>query len=176
MKANNTPPTLSKAMVAIGFIALLVLLTAIFNKVLRDIKNPNQQLSLSVDDYGNKSVTLKRNRYGHYVATGKINDYPVDFFVDTGATRVAIPKYIADKINLKRGLKSQAQTANGLTTFYDTTIDKLSLGGITMTNVPASIAADAGLDTILLGMSFLKHLHLTQRNNTLTISVPDDKR
>mgnify|MGYP003637473079 FL=1 len=53
------------------------------------------------------------------------------------------------------------------------TIDKLALGDIIMTNVPASISSGMEFDEILLGMSFLKHLHLSQQGKQLRISVPD---
>ncbi len=174
MKSNTEPPTFSKSVIVVIWIVLLSLATFTFNKVLDDIDNPNQQLLVSVDNYGNKAITLKRNRYGHYMATGKINGYSVDFLVDTGATLVAVPKHIAAKLNLKRGQVFHSQTANGTTRSYNTTIDRLALGDIIMTNVPAAIVVGMEFDEILLGMSFLKHLHLTQQNNTLTISVPNN--
>jgi len=154
-------------------IILLGLTTFIFNGVLDNINNPNKQLTVTINELGHKEVILERNRYGHYVASGEINDQPVEFLLDTGATLVAIPEHIATQLKLKKGQAFQSQTANGSSQSYATTIDKLALGDIVMTNVPASISSGMEFDEILLGMSFLKHLHLTQQGKQLRISLPD---
>ena len=173
MKTNTGPPTLSKPLITVIWIALLGLTTVLFNGLLDDINNPNKELTITLNDAGNKEVILERNRYGHYVASGEINNQPVEFLLDTGATLVAIPEHIAKQLNLKKGRGFQSQTANGSSQSYATTIDRLTLGGIVMTNVPASISSGMEFDEILLGMSFLKHLHLTQQGKQLRISVPD---
>lgn len=167
------PPTLSKPVITIIWIALLVATTVIFKYALDNVNNPNQQLTITTDEQGNKEVVLQQNRYGHYVASGQVNGQAVEFLLDTGATVVAVPAHIANKLNLKRGQAFQTQTANGSSQSYATVIDKLTLGGIVMTNVPASISSGMEFDEILLGMSFLKHLHLTQQGKQLKISVPD---
>lgn len=167
------PPSFNKLTIAVIMVALLAVTTFIFNGLLDDINNPNKILSVSVNEFGNKEVSLERNRYGHYVASGKINDQSVEFLLDTGATLVAIPEHIASQLNLKKGRSFQTQTANGISQSYTTTIDKLTLGDIVMTNVPASISSGMTFNQILLGMSFLKHLQLTQQGSELKISVPD---
>jgi len=173
MNTEPGPPTFNKTTIAIIWIALLTVTTFIFNDVLDDINNPNQQLSVSINENGQKELVLQRNRYGHYVATGKINGYPVEFLLDTGATLVAIPEHIANKLNLSKGRSFQSQTANGTSLSSETTLATLSLGDIVMTNVPASISSGMEFDEILLGMSFLKHLHLSQQGSTLKISLPE---
>ncbi|MFT5718402.1 MAG: aspartyl protease family protein [Oleiphilaceae bacterium] len=173
MKTNAGPPTLSKPVITVIWIALLGVGTVLFNGLLDNINNPNKDLTITLNDAGNKEVVLERNRYGHYVASGEINNEPVEFLLDTGATLVAIPEHIAKQLDLKKGRAFQSQTANGSSQSYATTIERLTLGGIVMTNVPASISSGMEFDEILLGMSFLKHLHLTQQGKQLRISVPD---
>lgn len=173
MTSNAGPPTFSKLTITIIMIILLAITTFVFNGVLDNINNPNKQLTVTTNEFGNKEVILERNRYGHYVASGKINDQPVEFLLDTGATLVAIPEHIAEQLNLKKGQAFQSQTANGSSQSYATTIDRLALGDIVMTNVRASISSGMEFDEILLGMSFLKHLHLNQQGNQLKISMPD---
>ena len=174
MNTKSGPPTFNKTTITIIWIALLLVTTFIFNDVLKDINNPNQELSISMNEDGESEIILERNRYGHYLATGQINDQSVVFLLDTGATVVAIPEHIAKRLKLKKGRSYQSQTANGLSTSYATTIAKLTLGGIVMNNVPASISSGMEFDEILLGMSFLKHLHMTQQGKLLTISVPTE--
>lgn len=173
MNSESGPPNFNKTTIAVIWIALLAVTTFIFNGVLDDINNPNQELSISVNEYGDREIVLERNRYGHYLATGQINGQSVEFLLDTGATVVAIPEHIARQLNLKKGRSYQSQTANGLSTSYATTIDRLTLGGIVMNNVPASISTGMDFDEILLGMSFLKHLQLSQQGKQLKISVPE---
>lgn len=173
MTSNAGPPTFSKLTITIIMIILLAITTFVFNGVLDNINNPNKQLTVTTNEFGNKEVILERNRYGHYIASGKINDQPVEFLLDTGATLVAIPEHIAEQLNLKKGQAFQSQTANGSSQSYATTIDRLALGDIVMTNVRASISSGMEFDEILLGMSFLKHLHLNQQGNQLKISMPD---
>ncbi len=173
MKTQSSPPNFSKSTIAIIWIVLLAATTIIFNSVLDNINNPNKQLSISINEYGEQEIVLERNRYGHYVASGKINGYDVDFLLDTGATLVAIPEHIAERLNLKKGQRFQSQTANGMSTSYETSIQTLTLGGIKMNNVPASISSGMTFNEILLGMSFLKHLKLTQQGKLLTISLPE---
>lgn len=173
MTPNAGPPTFNKTTITVIWIVLLGLTTIFFNDVLDDLNNPNKTLTVSINEFGNREVILERNRYGHYVASGDINNQPVEFLLDTGATLVAIPEHIAKQLKLKKGQAFQSQTANGLSQSYATTIDRLALGDIVMTNVPASISSGMGFDEILLGMSFLKHLHLTQQGKQLRISVPN---
>jgi aspartyl protease family protein len=174
MSEDASPPALNQFTIAIIWFALIIVAMAlIFNHMLDDIKNPNQRLEVSFNQNGEREIVLERNKYGHYVATGQINGQSVEFFLDTGATVVAIPEHIAERLDLKKGQSFITQTANGNSKSYETTLDSLSLGDIVMTNVPASISSGMEFDEILLGMSFLKHLDMRQQGKTLTLRVPE---
>jgi len=173
MNNDPSPPAFNKITIVIIWLLLLGATTLLFNNILDDINNPNQQLRISINENGQKEIILERNKYGHYIATGMINGHSVEFLLDTGATLVAIPEHIADRLNLKKGQGFQSQTANGNSLSYSTKLDSLSLGGIVMTNVRASISSGMKFDEILLGMSFLKHLQLSQQGKTLKISMPE---
>jgi aspartyl protease family protein len=112
---------------------------------------------------------LKRNHFGHYVTSGTVNGDPVEFLLDTGASDVAIPADLADRLGLKRGPPVQYQTANGTITAYRTTIDSVAIGPMVVRNVPASINPGMHDMEILLGMSVLKHVEFTQRGDTLIL-------
>ena len=68
----------------------LLLLTWFASGYLERLNNPNVQVVSRVDPGGNLEVLLQQNRAGHYVATGAIDDVPVVFLVDTGATQIAM--------------------------------------------------------------------------------------
>lgn len=156
-------------MIVAAWITLLGLLTLLFSKYLDFENNPNQSIESAENQNTRPVVVLKMNRSGHYLAPGKINHVPVRFLLDTGATDVAIPYKLAKKINLKKGPLSMSQTANGAVRSYSTKLDQISIGGIELRNIRASILPSMPGGEVLLGMSFLKHLEMIQKENTLTL-------
>ena len=130
----------------------------------------HQKPKTVIADNGDVTVRLTQNKSGHYFTRGEINGMAVSFLVDTGASNLAIPEHIANDLSLKSGRKVQSYTANGIATSYSTSLDSVSVGGITLGNIDASISPGLVGDEILLGMSFLKHLNLEQRDGVLTIS------
>ncbi len=160
------------SMVVLAWVILLGLLVWWFNNYQESQRNPNQQINAKYTSEGVQEITLKRNRYGHYVASGRINGKPVTFLLDTGASDVSIPNSLANKLGLKRGVSQTYNTANGQITAYTTRLDRISLGGIELKDIRASINPSTQGDEVLLGMSFLKNLDFTQRGDTLTIHSP----
>jgi aspartyl protease family protein len=160
---------IGKSMIIAMWLILLGLLTLFFNKQLERHYNPNQSVRHAVHADGVREVVLERNRFGHYVASGLINNQPVTFLLDTGATHTSVPEHIARRIGLQPGQRLTFQTASGLAHGYATRLDSISLGSITLYDLPASINPNVNHDEILLGMSFLKQLEMIQRGNTLTL-------
>ena len=150
------------------WIAVMIMVYFLFNNLLETDYNPNQNVRGQTSDEQN-IVTLQRNRYGHYVTQGKINNQPVTFLLDTGASDISIPEKIAKKMNLKYGQERRYQTANGVITGYLTNLESVSIGNITLQNVRASINPKMDDDEILLGMTFLKYIEFTQRGDTLIL-------
>ena len=168
------PPTdsgrpLGRGMLIVGWIIGLSLLSLLFGDILDQQRNPNQNLTGTATENGLREVLLQRNRHGHYLATGMINGKAVEFMLDTGASDVSVPQPVAERLGLKRGQPLFYNTANGTITAYHTRLARLELGGIALQDVRASINPHMGGETILLGMSFLKHLEFTQRGDTLLL-------
>ncbi|MGI9319592.1 MAG: retropepsin-like aspartic protease family protein [bacterium] len=155
------------------WLALIAGLTFVFGWLLDKQHNPNQSNLTRILSEGVSEVVLARNREGHYVATGEINGRAVQFLVDTGATHISIPGAQAEKLGLERGAVMLAQTANGTVKVYATRLDKVKLGNIVLHNTLASINPGMSGDDILLGMSFLGHLEIIQRADTLRLRVPE---
>lgn len=169
MSENNTAHRKTGVMMlTIGWIIVLVLLSGVFTQILSHQENPNQNVTGSQSEYFNE-VVLTRNRNHHYVANGTINGYPVTYLVDTGATHVAIPPQVAERLGLKAGREGRAQTANGIVRTASTQLDSLSLGTIALNNVRGSITYGMQGEEILLGMSALKNVEFTHKNGELTI-------
>jgi aspartyl protease family protein len=55
-----------------------------------------------------------------------------------------------------RDFTQMVRTANGVARVAPVTLDRVSIGDITVRNVPASVSERGMLGTTLLGMSFLK--------------------
>nr|WP_254445626.1 MULTISPECIES: retropepsin-like aspartic protease [unclassified Marinobacterium] len=145
------------------------MLTYGFNAYLEQRDNPNSQLSLA---NGTDQVRLIADQKGQYRAPGTINGYPVSFVVDTGATYVSLSDALANELSLPRQGKSFAITANGRVPVDLTQLEEVSLGGLSMGNVPAMIVPELDSQIVLLGMSFLKHLDLVQSDGKLELRVP----
>lgn len=171
---NQQSPTentnhLGKGMIFAAWILVLGLLTLFFHKWWQNEYNPNQEYLSKTTSEGVREVQLKRNRFGHYLANGKINGQEVIFLLDTGATSVSIPQEIARKLNLKPGLAYSVQTANGVISVYATKLETLELGDIMLQNIRAHINPKMDGSEILLGMVVLKKLELMQKGDTLTL-------
>ncbi len=151
------------------WIGLLGLLSLFFYNWESNEFNPNQSIDSKINVRGQAELVLTANRHNQYIANGYINNTAVVFLLDTGANDVSIPAHIAKKIGLKRGRQLRFETANGTAIGYQTKINKIKLGGIELENITASINPNVKFDEVLLGMSFLKHLELVQKNRTLTL-------
>ena len=154
-----------------GWILGLLVLMLAFSKVLDYQANPNQSVS-SIAAGESRELVLQRNRQGHYVFNGFINNKPVTFLVDTGATTTSIPGDLEDYLALERGSSFNVSTANGNTRAYATRLDQLKMGGIVLESLSASIVPGYRSDSVLLGMNVLKHMELIQRGDELTIRQP----
>lgn len=165
---SNEHKRLGHKFIIAMWIALMIMLFFLFNHVLEKDYNPNQQVNTGIIGQ-QREVILKRNRYGHYVTRGKINNQEVTFLLDTGASDISIPEKIARKLKLPYGQERRYQTANGIITGYLTRLNQVSIGSIQLHNIRASINPRMKNDEILLGMTFLKNIEFTQRGDTLIL-------
>jgi len=172
MTEDDSTNKMAKIFVWLAWIIALALLMFFFQESLDKQFNPNSQPEMRLTDMGKAEVVLVQNKQGHYVARGTINDMPVTFLLDTGATQVSIPAHIADKLNLSTLGNYRVQTANGSVTVYKTQLDQLSIGNILLYNVAAHINPAMKADEILLGMSALKQLDFHQTGKQLILREP----
>jgi aspartyl protease family protein len=169
---NTNPPLLSRKFLFIGWIIVIGLLTLVAGQWEERQHNPNQQPITQLSAEGSPEVVLQRNRYGHYVTSGLINGQEVTLLLDTGATYVAVPENMAEKLGLRKMARSQSSTANGVVETYLTRIERLNIGNIKLYDVAASINPGMNHGTsILLGMSVLKDIEFTQRGDQLTLKL-----
>jgi aspartyl protease family protein len=106
-------------------------------------------------------VELKAGRNGHFNAEAEVNGRSIDVMVDTGATMIALTYEDAERAGLslhKSDFTQSVTTANGVARVAPVTLDRVTIGDITVRNVPAAVAERGRLKTSLLGMTFLSRL------------------
>lgn len=158
-------------MLVLAALGILAALTFGFDVLIDRQANPNRN-PVSRTTVDAKEVVLQSNRQAHYVVTGEINGREVEFLVDTGATAVAVPGDVAERLGLRRGPPVPTMTANGRVTTYLTRLDSVSIGDIELRDVEATIAPQMRGIEVLLGMSFLGRLDLIQSQGQLILRQP----
>jgi len=120
---------------------------------------------------GSGSVTLKADARGHFVADGQVNGGTVRFLVDTGATTIALPAADAKRLGIDylKGERGMVQTANGTAPAYRVKLDTVRLGDITINGVEG-VVLEGGLQTALLGMSFLNRTEMKRDGETMVLT------
>lgn len=126
----------------------------------------NDQIGSSYSQTAPSQVTVWPNLRGMYTTPGSINGQPVDFLVDTGASDVAMNAAQARSLGIDymvNGEQSMVKTASGVVPSYSVTLDRVSVGEITLHQVNAVVLGGSQPDHVLLGMTFLGRLNI-QRN------------
>jgi len=118
-----------------------------------------------------KGIIISADRHGHYSGAGSTNGQAMDFMIDTGATRIAVPSELAKRAGLKFGMPVVSHTAAGNVRAYQTTIPTLTMGSITLHNSHAVILDK--LDQVLIGMTVLKQFRVTQFDGKMLIEMPE---
>ena len=118
-------------------------------------------------------VELRAGAYGHFHTGAEINGRPVKVMVDSGASIVALTYEDASAVGLyvrNSDFTHTVSTANGMARVAPVTIDRVSIGDITVRGVPGAVMEQGKLGTTLLGMSFLNRLQrVDMRSGTLVL-------
>lgn len=94
---------------------------------------------------------------GHYWVDARINDQPVRFLVDSGASVTTISRQVAEAAGVETGLRlAMVETANGTVQMHKARVRQLSLGSIRLDDFPVLVAPQENLN--VLGMNFLSDL------------------
>jgi aspartyl protease family protein len=143
-----------------------------------EIDGKRQVLGLGEGRYGraapstSPAATLYADRDGHFFSDGAINGTAVRFFVDTGATAVAMNSREAGHLglNYRAGMRASASTANGTVGVYVVKLDTVRVGGIELHNVEAFVHEGDHPTIVLLGMSFLNRVEMRRDGTLMTLT------
>ncbi|MDO5693174.1 MAG: TIGR02281 family clan AA aspartic protease [Pseudomonadota bacterium] len=119
---------------------------------------------------GNDRVSLTADRQGHFFTQGNINNRPVQFMVDTGASAIAIGQAEADRLglNYRRGQPVMMNTANGATRGWLFKLSSVRVGDVTVYEVDA-VVTPAPMPMVLLGNSFLNRFNMRRDGDQMML-------
>ena len=123
---------------------------------------------------GGTRATILKSSDGHYWANGRANGANVRFLVDTGATAVALTPDDARRLGFDPDALNYASrviTAAGQTRAAPVKLASLTISGARLENVDA-LVIEKGLDTSLLGMTYLGRLASFQATREALILQP----
>jgi aspartyl protease family protein len=115
------------------------------------------------------TITLQRAADGHFHWPGRVNGRPVEFLVDTGATRTALPGRLAQQLGLEAEREVRSSTAGGVVTGYEARLDLVLEGGVAVQRLRVTVLPD--LAAPLLGMDVLGRLRFTQQDGLLRVEA-----
>ena len=121
-----------------------------------------------------KAASIPKSADGHYWADARVNGAKVRFLVDTGATAVALSPRDAARLgfppsSLTYGHK--VMTASGEARAAKVQLESVSVDGAKVEAVDAFVI-ERGLDTSLLGMTYLGRLERFEATRTALILQP----
>jgi aspartyl protease family protein len=117
---------------------------------------------------------IPKSSDGHYWADGQVNGADVRFLVDTGATAVALTPADARRLGFDVGalnFSNRVTTAAGQARAASVKLASLTVSGARLENVDA-LVIEKGLDTSLLGMTYLGRLASFQATRQALILQP----
>lgn len=105
-------------------------------------------------------MVISASEGGGFHVYGKINDTPVRFLVDTGASAIVLSPADARRMGIDFSsltFDRPYETANGIGYGASTVVDELTVGHIRLAKVRVSING-AAMSSSLLGMTFLNRM------------------
>jgi aspartyl protease family protein len=131
----------------------------------------NQSIAGNFKKPDRSNLKIYPDSSGMYYVKGRINGQSTRFLVDTGATFVTMSgnKASSLKIDFRKGTASTAQTASAIVPVWQIRLDSVTIGGIKLTNIDATVIAGSRPAEVLLGNSFLQHTQLQKAGSVLEI-------
>ncbi|MBF0218166.1 MAG: retroviral-like aspartic protease family protein [Gammaproteobacteria bacterium] len=120
-----------------------------------------------------QKVQIWQGQDGMYRTPGRINQRPVNFLVDTGASTVAMSRLLAQQLGIdyrRLGKAVKSETASGVVEGYYLKLDRIDIGGITLYQVDAVVLDSDMPSDPLLGLSFLGQLEINHSSMMMELS------
>lgn len=103
------------------------------------------------------TVRIERGMDGHFHVKGYVNNQPVKFLVDTGASTVSVTDVLATQAGLEGGERVRFRTANGERDGRMVVADEVRVAGLRVSGVRVGTGyTGEDSDDALLGQNFLR--------------------
>ena len=132
----------------------------------------SRRISSNFEQPQEQVVTIQRDARLQYQTNATINGRSIPVLVDTGANVVAMSSAHAQTLGLdySAGIPSRVETASGMVDAHLVNLASVSVGGIQVRNVRATVVEGNFPMTILLGMTYLEHVKMEENNGVLSLS------
>lgn len=156
----------------------VTLVTAVSSKATIEVDGQTRELGVSrhigtrYENSEPRVVSIPRDARMQYQTTAIINGRSVPVLVDTGANVVALNSAQAGTLGLdySAGSPARVETASGMVNAWYVTLQSVDVGGIRVDNVEATVVEGDFPSTILLGMTYLRHVKMEEADGVLSLS------
>ena len=117
-------------------------------------------------------VSIPRDAMMQYQTSATINGRSMQVLVDTGANVVALNSShaLALGVDYSTGAPARVETASGNVNAWVVTLGSVDVGGIRVDNVQATVVEGDFPSTVLLGMTYLRHVKMEETGGVLSLS------
>lgn len=131
----------------------------------QDIRQSGQTMSFQQSE--DSAIIIPKEIDGHFHLTLTINDRPIDFLVDTGASDIVLTREDAARVGFdpnRLDYWGMANTANGTVRLATIRLETVRLGEFIDKNIRASVNK-APMEKSLLGMRYLSKFRAIEISN-----------
>lgn len=118
------------------------------------------------------SVSIVPDKNGMYLISGSIDNFPVKFLVDTGATFIAMNEQQARRLGIDYkmiGVEGSTSTASGIAKAWYFRLKKVKVGALMLRDVEAAVIKGEHPAMVLLGNSFLNRLQMVRHGQIMEL-------
>jgi len=139
----------------------------------RRVLTLSRHISSKYNSHSKKEWAIRRNRFDQYISKALVNGIRTEVLVDTGANTVAMSSQQARALNLDYldGRPGVVRTASGESRAYTVLLRSVDVGGIRVNAVQAVVIEGSFPETVLLGMTFLKHVDMREKGDILYLQA-----
>jgi aspartyl protease family protein len=117
-----------------------------------------------------REIVVDAARDGHYYLEGAVNDLPVRFLVDTGASYVTVGSRAAGEARIADGMPVVFDTANGRVEGRLVKRQRIRAACLEVDDVTVAVSPGLG-EVALLGQNFLRRFEVIQSGRQLRLRV-----
>lgn len=136
--------------------------------------DPSRVIEVTSSD-GGQELVIRRGPDGHFHLIGNVNDTPIRFLVDTGASSTVLTFADAERSGIDIGaleFNRPVQTANGMAFYARAGLRSLEIGPFRLSALPVGVMPADTLNISLLGMSTINRFGSWRIEGDRMVLVP----